>query len=209
MLRQHRTQCPGTHPSRFDLRGEWERFVYRSPHRSLMKIGITCYPTYGGSGVVATELGIELAARGHEVHFVTSSPHRSALPAAKPTSSSTKSPYTSTRSLNTRPTTSPLQPAWPRSPSSTRSTSSTSTTPFPHSVSALLARQMLAARGKTPALHHDPPRHRHHVGRPRPLLPAYYPLRHHAVRWSDGDLQLSPRPHPRGLRHRRGTRPRH
>jgi L-malate glycosyltransferase len=38
-----------------------------------MKIGITCYPTYGGSGVVATELGIELAARGHQVHFITSS----------------------------------------------------------------------------------------------------------------------------------------
>jgi L-malate glycosyltransferase len=36
-----------------------------------MKIGITCYPTYGGSGVVATELGIELAAIGHEVHFIT------------------------------------------------------------------------------------------------------------------------------------------
>ncbi len=39
-----------------------------------MKIGITCYPTYGGSGVVATELGIELAQRGHEVHFITYSP---------------------------------------------------------------------------------------------------------------------------------------
>jgi N-acetyl-alpha-D-glucosaminyl L-malate synthase BshA len=36
-----------------------------------MKIGITCYPTYGGSGVVATELGIELAARNHEVHFIS------------------------------------------------------------------------------------------------------------------------------------------
>jgi len=36
-----------------------------------MKIGITCYPSYGGSGVVATELGIELAARGHEVHFIS------------------------------------------------------------------------------------------------------------------------------------------
>src|SRR5215471_9545531 len=35
-----------------------------------MKIGITCYPTYGGSGVVGTELGIELAARDHEVHFI-------------------------------------------------------------------------------------------------------------------------------------------
>ena len=36
-----------------------------------MKIGITCYPTYGGSGAVATELGLALAARGHEVHFVS------------------------------------------------------------------------------------------------------------------------------------------
>jgi N-acetyl-alpha-D-glucosaminyl L-malate synthase BshA len=36
-----------------------------------VKIGITCYPTYGGSGAVATELGIALADRGHEVHFIT------------------------------------------------------------------------------------------------------------------------------------------
>ena len=36
-----------------------------------MRIGITCYPTYGGSGAVATELGMALAARGHEVHFIT------------------------------------------------------------------------------------------------------------------------------------------
>ncbi len=36
-----------------------------------MKIGIACYPTYGGSGALATELGIELAARGHEIHFIT------------------------------------------------------------------------------------------------------------------------------------------
>jgi len=36
-----------------------------------MRIGITCYPTYGGSGAVATELGKELALRGHEVHFIS------------------------------------------------------------------------------------------------------------------------------------------
>src|SRR6516162_9769419 len=36
-----------------------------------MRIGITGYPTYGGSGVVATELGQELAARGHDVYFIT------------------------------------------------------------------------------------------------------------------------------------------
>jgi L-malate glycosyltransferase len=36
-----------------------------------MRIGITCYPTYGGSGVVATELGLELAERSHEIHFIS------------------------------------------------------------------------------------------------------------------------------------------
>jgi len=36
-----------------------------------VRIGITCYPTYGGSGAVATELGMELARRGHEVHFIS------------------------------------------------------------------------------------------------------------------------------------------
>ena len=42
-----------------------------------MNIGITCYPTYGGSGTVATELGINLARRGHRVHFITTAlPYR-------------------------------------------------------------------------------------------------------------------------------------
>jgi N-acetyl-alpha-D-glucosaminyl L-malate synthase BshA len=45
-----------------------------------MKIAIVCYPTFGGSGVVATELGLELARHGHEVHFITySQPVRLAL----------------------------------------------------------------------------------------------------------------------------------
>ncbi|MGH9916949.1 MAG: N-acetyl-alpha-D-glucosaminyl L-malate synthase BshA, partial [Pyrinomonadaceae bacterium] len=38
-----------------------------------MKIGITVYPTYGGSGIVGSELGKELAKRGHSVHFISSS----------------------------------------------------------------------------------------------------------------------------------------
>jgi len=54
-------------PSRIYLRGP--KFV--SKEKVFMRIGITCYPTYGGSGVVATELGIELAALGHEVHFIS------------------------------------------------------------------------------------------------------------------------------------------
>jgi len=42
-----------------------------------MKIGITCYPTYGGSGVVATELGKALAEKGHKIHFISYAfPHR-------------------------------------------------------------------------------------------------------------------------------------
>lgn len=48
-----------------------------------MKIGITCYPTYGGSGALATELGIALARRGHEIHFISyAQPFR--LPALTP-----------------------------------------------------------------------------------------------------------------------------
>lgn len=39
-----------------------------------MKLGVVCYPTYGGSGVVATELGMALARKGHQVHFITYKP---------------------------------------------------------------------------------------------------------------------------------------
>ena len=47
-------------------------FLLNSLHeKSFMKIAIVCYPTFGGSGVVATELGLELAHRGHEIHFIT------------------------------------------------------------------------------------------------------------------------------------------
>jgi N-acetyl-alpha-D-glucosaminyl L-malate synthase BshA len=42
-----------------------------SPSSSQLRIGIVCYPTFGGSGVVATELGKALAVQGHEVHFIT------------------------------------------------------------------------------------------------------------------------------------------
>jgi len=49
--------------------GERPRFT--NPWENFVKIGITCYPTYGGSGIVATELGKELADRGHEIHFIS------------------------------------------------------------------------------------------------------------------------------------------
>ena len=50
------------------------RYLYlqtRKENYTTMKIGIVLYPTYGGSGVVATELGMALAAKGHEIHFIT------------------------------------------------------------------------------------------------------------------------------------------
>jgi len=50
------------------------RTTYHAQH---VRIGITCYPTYGGSGAVATELGLELARRGHDIHFISyASPFR-------------------------------------------------------------------------------------------------------------------------------------
>lgn len=45
--------------------------AYKKPKLTNMKIGIVCYPTFGGSGVVATELGKALAKEGHQVHFIT------------------------------------------------------------------------------------------------------------------------------------------
>jgi N-acetyl-alpha-D-glucosaminyl L-malate synthase BshA len=60
----HRLQIPA-----IELQNPEERPKKAETQR--MKIGITCYPTYGGSGVVATELGLELAQRGHEIHFIS------------------------------------------------------------------------------------------------------------------------------------------
>jgi len=42
-----------------------------NPTRQALKIGIVCYPTYGGSGIIATELGLALAQKGHAVHFIS------------------------------------------------------------------------------------------------------------------------------------------
>lgn len=112
-----------------------------------MKIGITCYPTYGGSGVVATELGIELAARGHEIHFITYS-----------------QPFRLTgREANIRYHEVPVSnyPLFEYPPYDLAlATRMAEVAEFhnldllhvhyaiPHSVSALLSRQMLAARGR-------------------------------------------------------------
>ncbi|WP_158749442.1 N-acetyl-alpha-D-glucosaminyl L-malate synthase BshA [Acidobacterium sp. S8] len=112
-----------------------------------MKIGITCYPTYGGSGVVATELGIELAAAGHQVHFITySQPFR--LTGREQGISYHEVPVSN-------------YPLFEYPPYDLALASRTAEVAeyydldllhvhyaIPHSVSALLARQMLAARGR-------------------------------------------------------------
>jgi L-malate glycosyltransferase len=112
-----------------------------------MKIGITCYPTYGGSGVVATELGIELAACGHQVHFITySQPFR--LTGREEGIFYHEVPVSN-------------YPLFEYPPYDLALASRTAEVAeyyeldllhvhyaIPHSVSALLARQMLAARGR-------------------------------------------------------------
>jgi glycosyltransferase involved in cell wall biosynthesis len=164
-----------------------------------MRIGITCYPTYGGSGVVATELGIELAALGHEVHFISySQPFRlngrdqgifyhevpvsklSALrvPALRPGAGFAHGGGGRVLRLDL------LHVHYA----------------IPHSVSALLARQMLAASGRGCRLS------------PRCTAPTLrwwgstaaicrLPLRHPGERRRHQHLQLSEGKDARGFRH--------
>ena len=58
-------------PMRISTARSASRFCACRCYSGEVNVGITCYPTYGGSGIVATELGMELAARGHEVHFIS------------------------------------------------------------------------------------------------------------------------------------------
>jgi L-malate glycosyltransferase len=113
-----------------------------------MKIGITCYPTYGGSGVVATELGIELAARGHQIHFITSSqPFRLT---GREANIHFHEVSVSTYPLFEYP---PYDLALATRMAEVAEFYSLDLLhvhyAIPHSVSALLARQMLASRGRT------------------------------------------------------------
>jgi N-acetyl-alpha-D-glucosaminyl L-malate synthase BshA len=113
-----------------------------------MKIGITCYPTYGGSGVVATELGIELAARGHDIHFITSSqPFRLT---GREANIHFHEVSVSTYPLFEYP---PYDLALATRMAEVADFYSLDLLhvhyAIPHSVSALLARQMLATRGRT------------------------------------------------------------
>src|SRR5215472_748526 len=112
-----------------------------------MKIGITCYPTYGGSGVVATELGLELAQRGHDIHFISY---------AQPIRLTEPQPHIHYHEVEVS-----RYPLFDYPPYDLALATRMAEVAelyeldllhvhyaIPHSVSALLARQMLAARGK-------------------------------------------------------------
>src|SRR6201994_859630 len=152
-----------------------------------MKIGITCYPTYGGSGVVATELGIELAARGHEIHFITySQPFRLTGREAN---------------IHFHEVAVSNYPLFEYPPYDLALASRMAEVAefyeldllhvhyaIPHSVSALLARQMLAARGKrlpfVTTLHGTDITL---VGLDR----SYLPITRYAIQESDGVTSIS------------------
>src|SRR6201985_2540019 len=152
-----------------------------------MKIGITCYPTYGGSGVVGTELGIELAQRGHEVHFIAYQ---------QPIRLNTQQP-----GIFFHEVTVSQYPLFEYPPYDLALATRMAEVAeiynldilhvhyaIPHSVSALLARQMLAARGRhlpfVTTLH----------GTDIPLVGldrSYLPITRFAIEESDGVTSIS------------------
>jgi len=112
-----------------------------------MRIGITCYPTYGGSGVVATELGIELAALGHQVHFISySQPFR--LNGREEGIFYHEVPVSSYPLFEFPPYDLALASRMAEVAEFNKLDLLHVHYAIPHSVSALLARQMLAAKGR-------------------------------------------------------------
>ena len=157
-----------------------------------MKIGITCYPTYGGSGVVATELGLELAQRGHDIHFISySQPIR------------LTQPMPNIRYHEVEVSRYPLFEYPPYDLALATRMAEVAEIydldllhvhyAIPHSVSALLARQMLACDASPPgaqaALCHHAARYRHHAGGRRSVISADHALLHRAERRRHLDLR--------------------
>ena len=171
-----------------------------------MKIGITCYPTYGGSGIVATELGMELAARGHEVHFITyANPIR-----LDPGDAAHPLPRGRSLQLSALPIPALLPGAGLAHGRGRRSYDLDLLHvhyAIPHSISAMLAQQMLAAHAP-PALHHHPPRHRHHPG--RSSIPPIFPSPNSPSSSPTASPAISRTPRatdPRSLRHSNAFKP--
>lgn len=152
-----------------------------------MRIGITCYPTYGGSGVVATELGIELAALGHEVHFISySQPFR--LSGRDEGIHYHEVPVSSYPLFEFPPYDLALASRMAEVAEFNDLDLLHVHYAIPHSVSALLARQMLAARGRrlpfVTTLHGTDITL---VGLDR----SYLPITRYAIQESDGVTSIS------------------
>ena len=152
-----------------------------------MRIGITCYPTYGGSGVVATELGIELAASGHEVHFISySQPFR--LNGRDDGIFYHEVPVSSYPLFEFPPYDLALASRMAEVAEFCNLDLLHVHYAIPHSVSALLARQMLAARGRrlpfVTTLHGTDITL---VGLDR----SYLPITRYAIQESDGVTSIS------------------
>ena len=152
-----------------------------------MRIGITCYPTYGGSGVVATELGIELAALGHEVHFISySTPFR--LNGRNEGIFYHEVPVTNYPLFEFPPYDLALASRMAEVAEFYELDILHVHYAIPHSVSALLARQMLATRGRrlpfVTTLHGTDITL---VGLDR----SYLPITRHAIQESDGVTSIS------------------
>jgi N-acetyl-alpha-D-glucosaminyl L-malate synthase BshA len=152
-----------------------------------MRIGITCYPTYGGSGVVATELGIELAALGHEVHFISySQPFR--LTGRENGIFYHEVPVSNYPLFEFPPYDLALASRMAEVAEYYRLDLLHVHYAIPHSVSALLARQMLAERGKqlpfVTTLHGTDITL---VGMDR----SYLPITRYAIQQSDGVTSIS------------------
>ena len=152
-----------------------------------MRIGITCYPTYGGSGVVATELGIELAAMGHEVHFISySQPFR--LSGRDQGIFYHEVPVSSYPLFEFPPYDLALASRMAEVAEFNGLDLLHVHYAIPHSVSALLARQMLAARGRrlpfVTTLHGTDITL---VGLDR----SYLPITRYAIQESDGVTSIS------------------
>jgi N-acetyl-alpha-D-glucosaminyl L-malate synthase BshA len=152
-----------------------------------MRIGITCYPTYGGSGVVATELGIELASLGHEVHFISySQPFR--LSGRDEGIFYHEVPVSSYPLFEFPPYDLALASRMAEVAEFYELDLLHVHYAIPHSVSALLARQMLASKGRrlpfVTTLHGTDITL---VGMDR----SYLPITRHAIQESDGVTSIS------------------
>jgi N-acetyl-alpha-D-glucosaminyl L-malate synthase BshA len=168
-----------------------------------MRIGITCYPTYGGSGVVATELGIELAALGHEVHFISySQPFR--LSGRDNGILYHEVPVSSYPLFEFPPYDLALASRMAEVAELYELDLLHVHYAIPHSVSALLARQMLAARGRrlpfVTTLHGTDITL---VGMDR----SYLPITRYAIQESDGVTSISNYLREETIEHFGGTRP--